>query len=118
MSVDAPIADTENWFIGEDRSLDFTVLDGDDVAVNITNYALEWVLRETPGSGTAAITKTTSDGITITDGPAGECRVAIADADTIDLSPGRYFHTLRRTDDGLETVLSFGQAVLQEAATR
>ena len=118
MSVDAPIADTENWFIGEDRPVGFTVVDADGVAVNITDYALEWVLRETPGSATATITKTTDSGITITDGPAGKCEVAIADTDTIDLSPGRYFHTLRRTDDGLETVLSFGQAVLQQAATR
>ena len=118
MSVDAPIADTENWFIGEDRSLDFTVVDGDDVAVNITDYALEWVVRETPGGATASITKTTSDGITITDGPGGVCRVAIADGDTLSLAPGRYFHTLRRTDADLETVLSFGQAVLQQAATR
>ena len=118
MSVDAPIADTENWFIGDDVPLDFTVVDENGDAVDITGYALEWVLRETPGSATATITKTTSDGITITGGPAGKCRAAIADTDTIDLSPGRYFHTLKRTDDGLETVLSFGQAVLQQAATR
>ena len=112
------MGDTETWVLGEDRTLECTVVDANGAAQHSTGYAVEWVLREAPNSATADITKTTGDGITITDGPAGECRVAIADTNTIDLSPGRYFHTLRRTDDGLETELSFGQAVLQEAATR
>ncbi len=119
MSVDAPIADTDNLFIGEDRSLEFTVVDAAGAAQDISGYALEWVMREAPNSTNAAITKTTGGGgITITDGPGGVCSVAIEDTDTLSLLPGRYFHTLRRTDDGVETVLSFGEAVLQQAATR
>jgi hypothetical protein len=118
MSEEAPIQQTDHWFIGEDRTLRFTVLDENDAVVDITGYALEWVMRERPATATAAITKTTGSGITITDGPNGLCEVTIADADTLSLSPGTYFHTLRRTDDGLETVLSFGEAILRQAATR
>ncbi len=118
MSVEAPILTTYNLFIGEDRTLRFTVVDANDAAVDITGYALEWVMRERPGSDMATLTKTTGSGITITDGPNGLCEVAIADANTLALDPGTYFHTLRRTDDGSETVLSFGDVILKQAATR
>lgn len=118
MSVEAPIPISDNFFIGEDRVLEFTVVDENDAAVDITSYALEWVLRRKRGSPSADITKTTGSGITITDGPNGVCEVAIDDTDTLTLSPEQYFHTLRRTDDGLETVLSFGDLFLQQAATR
>jgi hypothetical protein len=40
------------------------------------------------------------------------------DDDTIDLAPGTYFYTFRRTNAGAETVLAFGDAVLQQPATR
>ena len=118
MSIDAPIATADNWFIGEDRTLEFTVVDSAGTAQNITGWALEWVLRDAPGNATALLTKTVGDGITITDGAAGRCDVAIADTDTESLSPNLLFHTLRRTDDGLETVLAFGEALLKQAATR
>jgi hypothetical protein len=118
MSVEAPIATDKNLFIGEDRSLDFTVVDANGTAVDITSYGLEWVMRERAASATADITKTTSSGITLTDPTNGVCRVAIADTDTLALLPGTYFHTLRRTDDDSETVLSFGDVILRYAATR
>lgn len=118
MSVEAPISTTYNLFIGEDRTLRFTVVDANDAAVDISGYALEWVMREKPASATADITKATGSGITITDGPNGLCEVAITDADTLALLPGTYFHTLRRTDDDSETVLSFGDVILRYAATR
>lgn len=118
MSVEAPILTTHNLFIGEDRTLRFTVVDSAGAAVDITGYALEWVMRERPAAATATLTKTTDDDITLTDPTNGLCEVAVADTDTLSLSPGQYFHTLRRKDDGSETVLSFGDVVLKQAATR
>jgi len=87
----------------------------------ITGWALEWVLRDGPAGSTALITKTTNAGISITDGTNGICRVTVADTDTLTLVPGRsrrYYKTLRRTDEGFEEVLSFGDAILRQAATR
>ena len=122
MARDAPIRETDNWFIGEDQLLRFTIDDGaipTPAASDITGFALEWVLRLSPGGPVALIAKTTGAGIVITDGPNGVCEVAIDDGDTINLQPSaRYFHTLRRTDAGFETVLAFGDAVLRQAATR
>ena len=92
---------------------------------DITGWALEWVLRDGPAGATALITKTRTEtaeaGISITDGANGICRVTIADTDTLTLAPGRsrrYYYTLRRTDEGSEQVLSFGDAILRRAATR
>ena len=198
MSIESPITEDDNWFIGEDKLFEYYITtsprvrasktalkdataisvaplpealaNGDKVrfapageagvvatisaaasagatslAVNalsgtvhsgthggkvldITGWALEWVLRSSPGGTTALITKTTAagGGISITDGASGVCRVTIADTDTlnaagdppVELNPGRYYKTLRRTDDGTEVVLSFGEAVLRQPATR
>ncbi len=118
MSKDSPITKTDNWFLGEDRKLRFTVEDASGLAQDISGWTLEWVLRERPWGTQALITKTTGAGITITNASGGVCEVAIADDDTLSLPPGGYFHTLRRTNAGAETVLAFGDAVLQQPATR
>lgn len=114
MSKDSPIRQSDNWFIGEDRDLRYTVLDASAVAVNISGWTLEWVLREKPWGATALITKTPA----LTTPGSGICTVSIADDDTINLQPGIYYYTLRRTNAGAETVLAFGDAVLQQASTR
>ena len=118
MSKDSPIKQSDNWFIGEDRTLRFSVADSAGLAQNISGWTLEWVLRERPWGTQALVTKTTSAGITITNAAGGVCEVAVADDDTINLAPGAYFHTLRRTNAGAETVLAFGDAILQQPATR
>lgn len=118
MSTKSPVKNSDNFFIGEDRVLEFTIVDASDVAVNISGWSLEWVLRRDPSSSAATLTKTTVSGITITNGAGGVCQVAIADTDTIDMEPGGYHHTLRRADAGFETVLAFGPFDLQQADTR
>lgn len=119
MGVEAPISRALNWMIGEARSFDFSIFQADGVtAQNITGWALEWVLRPNPESNVAILTKTTGAGITITNGAGGLCSVAIARADTLALPPDIYAHSLRRTDSGSESVLSFGPAVLRYASTR
>ena len=84
---------------------------------DISAWTLEWVLREGP-AGAVQITKTVGSGITLTDAANGVLQVAIADSDTLTMSPKTYFYTLRRTGDGNEVVLAFGDAVLRQPATR
>lgn len=118
MSVEASIAKLDNWFIGEDKVFEFTVVDSDGAAQNITGWSLEWVLRQRPDRDAAVLTKTDGNGIALTTPASGICQVTITDADTLALSPGSYYHTLRRDDDNTEAVLSFGEAILRQAATR
>ena len=194
----APIEDSDNWFIGEDRTLDFYCVQGAPIVLtattpsggttlavepleealadntvlrfivprnrplpdrlvavtvggggaaagattvtvdaitahlrptngagyrvlNMTGYALEWVVRDTPGGATAHISKTTGGGsIVVGDGlgTGDKATVTIADTDTDDLPPRSYFHTLKRTTADNETVLAHGPALLKEAGTR
>ncbi len=123
MSREIDIAVDDHWFIGADQVFEFTVDDGVDPAgtnpVNIAAYALEWVLREDRDSTAAILTKATGgSGIVITDGANGKCQVTIDAADTLGLTPGIYFHTLRRTGTGTAVPLAFGKAYLRYAATR
>jgi hypothetical protein len=198
MSIEAPIGRVLNLFIGEDKTLTFYVMTGNDIttaasaaksattvqvaaltqplssgdkvrfgagggasgsagvgatlsaaaaigdtslAVNalpgaiarsvvgrkiqdITGYTMEWVLRAGPTAVSDLLTKTIGDGITITDAGNGICQVALAADDTADsdgviiIQPGDYFHTLRKTNAGDESVLAFGLAVLRLGATR
>jgi hypothetical protein len=41
--------------------------------------------------------------------------VSIADTDTDALQPKTYVHVLKRTDDGSESVLTFGSAYLRKS---
>lgn len=118
MSIEAPIAKSDNWFIGEDKIFEFTVVDSDGDIQDISGWSLEWVLRQRPDRDAAVLTKTDEDGIELTSPASGICQVTITDANTLALSPGSYYHTLRRDDDDSETVLSFGEAILRQAATR
>jgi hypothetical protein len=98
----------ENLFLGEDRTLQFTVTDAAGVVVNITGWTLQWKLEASQG-GTALVTKTG----TVTDGPNGVCTVTLAAADTVGLTAGPKWHVLARTDSGNASVLSYGAVALQ-----
>lgn len=116
MPKNAPFTLDDEWFTGKDKVLQFT----DTVPSNITGWALKFVLAQNPHRTEVLVTKTTTDGITITDGAAGVCQVTIADTDTDGL-PGSddpdYFYELTRTDAGSEDVLAFGTVVLRQSPT-
>ena len=44
MSKDSPIKQSDNWFIGEDRTLRFSVIDSAGLAQNISGWTL--ILRK------------------------------------------------------------------------
>lgn len=123
MTTTQAITYDDKFFTGKDASFNFTVLDDDGDPVDISTYALRWILVRYPVVEAAAswlVSKTTVSGITITDGPAGECTVTVDDDNTTTLqgsnSP-RYWHQLERTDAGLEDLLSCGPVVLRQSAS-
>lgn len=121
MSEYSPITDEDNWFIGEKKFIDFTIIKEDGNAANITTWDLEWTLRQAPGATTHMLQKTSVlGGITKTDPTNGICRVSIDADDTLDLGirGGRFSHALKRVDGANDAVLSFGEAVLKAAASR
>ena len=111
MSTESAISRNDHWFLGEKKVLHFTVVDSAGAAVNITGWALNWVLTDKPGT-TALITKTTSSGITITNGAGGVYQVTIDAADQTTLAAGTYYYRSWRTTSGSEQALAFGPVTL------
>lgn len=86
---------------------------------NVTGYTMEWVLRRGI-RGASLLTKTPS----IVDAALGIVKVALDRADTVSgagailIEPGRYQHTLRKTNTADESVLADGELALLLGATR
>jgi hypothetical protein len=127
-ATESAITESQHLFVGEDRSLVFDVTSDGTTPQTMTGWSLTWELLTRRG-GTILITKSTGgSGITIGNGSGTNDRatVVVSDTDTegiattlgvdIDQVAGTYFHVLRRTDSGSESVLAFGDVVLQQAS--
>lgn len=102
----ATTADIE-FVCGEDILVEDTV-----TGVNIAGWALAFAMARRYVDS-AALTKTTDDGITITNGAGGIFQITIADTDTVDLVIGDYVWDVKRTDAGQEAVLTRGTLTLK-----
>lgn len=128
MSIETPITAASNFFIGEDKTLSFTVYDPDATAdqiaaltatpQDVTGWTLAFNLRRDPESVDLTLQKTTDDDVVIIDAVGGQVDVYMHAADTSSLSPGVYFYTLRREDTDHHNDLAFGDFVLRLGAAR
>ncbi len=130
MAVETNVTEDNHIFLGEDKILEFTVLDDDEVTpIDVSGWDLLWDLRKADKtSGDALIEKTTAAGITITGvynvAPLVNTQrvlVTLADTDSdssTTLAAKTYRHALKRMDSGSETVLAFGDFVFLQATTR
>lgn len=93
-------------FVGEDKVFQYTIYQSDGVTPqDITGWTLSWTLAAS-SSGAALITVA---GV-ITNAAGGVLTVTVPDtpSGTDALSDGMYWHELKRTDAGSETVLAWG----------
>lgn len=121
MADEQNITAENEFFLGEDKTLTFTIYQSNGVtAQDITGWAISWMLKKdaTDDDVNAKITKTVGSGITLTTPLSGICTVTVADTDTASLRPGLYQHELKRTDDGFETVLAYGTCYLGRGVHR
>lgn len=121
MATKSDITADDDFFIGEDKSLVFTVTDAAGDALNISGWSLSWMVkrRRADADGSALIVKTTDDDIALTTPGDGVCTVLVADTDTDAMLPGTlYYHELKRTDAGFETVLAYGELTLRPSVHR
>jgi hypothetical protein len=121
MAIEAHITADDHVFIGEDKALVFNILQSDGkTPQDITGWTLGWMLKahEDDLDADALLNKTTSTSITLTTPIAGICTVSLADTDTEPLSPGKYYHELKRTTSGFEGILAYGRFVLRRALHR
>lgn len=114
------IDEDDAFFIGEDKSIIFTIYQADKRTHQaIAGWSTSWKLKRSLADPDvdALLTKTTASGITASTS-ASTFTVSVADTDTDSLEPGRYYHELKRTDAGAETVLSQGRCVLRRGVHR
>jgi hypothetical protein len=100
---------------GDDVTLSATATDSAGAAVNLTGSTLSWTLSD---GNVARVTKTTSDGITVTSAANGTFTVSLDTADTSDLEAGTYRHRATVTDasSNITTVLDGRARVLRDTA--
>ena len=115
MAIKTNIVLADEWHVGEDKVLTFTVRDANGAVVNITGWTLRFTMRITP---TFLLVKTTASGIVITDGPNGVCTVSVESEDytnaageTVEANT-KYDITLQRVDSTDDAMLSYGTARL------
>jgi hypothetical protein len=118
------LGDSADWFTGENKTLPFEIYSSNEATIqDVTGYTMRWVLRRRIDDDAILISKTTGAGtITITgsynsdpDTNTQRVNIITLPADTEFLQPGRYYHTLKRTDSGFATVLSYGDVHLKKA---
>lgn len=85
---------------GNDKTLNFSLLDQDDEIVDITGATIIWSLAKTAKSKTRIITYTSPTNVTIDDAAGGLFSVDIQAADTEPLQAGEYYHEARITSSG------------------
>lgn len=121
MAIQSNITASDEWYTGEDKQLVFTIYQSDGTtAQDVTGWALSWRLkkRATDADSASILTKTTVSGIALTTPASGIVTVTVDDTDTDSLAPQTYYHELKRTTAGNETVLAYGTALLKQALHR
>lgn len=109
MSETSPITKLHKWFAGEDKILQWIVLESDEDDVqDITGWTLEFRMALSEG-GTSVLTLDA----TVVNATAGLCRVQVPASDTSALAPKQYFYQLWRTNSGANAVVADGPAFLR-----
>lgn len=109
MSLHEPISRLDDWFVGEDKDIEYTVYQDNEVDLqDITGWTIQFRMA-TSISGVSVLTRNA-----VLDSPAGGiCIVQTAAADTNSLAPRKYFYTLSRIDSGFNAVIADGPCFLQ-----
>ena len=120
MATESPIRKTDGLFRGEDKVLQYTIVDSADVAVNITGWTFTWIMRAGASyAGTALLELTSAGGAcAITNAAGGIMTVTITDTQLDPIQPGTYYYELWRNNAGNETVLAYGDVTLRPSNKR
>ena len=118
MASELNIGGSGSLFVGEDKSLIIEVLDSLGVPVNVSGWSIIFDIRKKDSSPEAILSKTpTVQGVYNATRSVNTQRVAVQlTSANMDLfKEATYRHSLKRTDSGSETVLAWGNFVVQKA---
>lgn len=117
MAVESRIDADENWFVGEDKTLRFTFIEGDTDGIDTWPMALELHGRRAKAGDPPAWATSDVSGIPATDDAPAQALVTVNGDATQALGPGTVQFVLRRTDSGARAVLSYGSGTLRSAVS-
>ncbi len=80
---------------GNDKNLNFTLTDQDDVAVDLTGATIVWAMAHAAKNKSRLITYTSPTNLIITDAATGKFQVQVQDTDTENLKARDYYHEAR-----------------------
>lgn len=116
------ITGSDNWYVGTDHEFICEILNGDGTAaIDITGWSLSWMMKKRKADldAAAVLTKATGgNGIVIsgvfnavTASNLQRATITVQDTDYALIRAGSlYYHELKRTDGGTETILIEGTA--------
>ena len=112
MAVETPITRSQEWFVGEDKAIDWTILQADEITPeDITDWTIEFIMTQRADEPPVVLLL-----IAELDTPAsGTCHITIPRAYTASLPDGTNYYALRRTDEDANTILAYGDAELLPA---
>jgi hypothetical protein len=97
-------------FVGEDKTLRFEILDDDDIPVDITGWTIALVVKRAVSDTSAMISGTaTISGVYNASRSLNTQRASVVLTDTqMSVDEAKYRYSVKRTDDGGETILLHG----------
>lgn len=120
MASEVDVGGSGALFIGEDKTFRLEVLDSNEAPVDISGWTIQLLVRLRETSQAALLTKTaTISGVFNADRTVNAQRAIVEVADT-EISedafdPRMYRYSFKRLDDGSETILAYGNFVMQRA---
>lgn len=117
MAKEVNIRAADGFMKGEDKTIQWDIVDTSGSPVDMAAWTLSWVLRRAQNSGGTAILTKTPTAQTV-NSVASRARVVIAAADTSSLAPGAYAYSLARTDSGYRSILAYGYLILLPVTAR
>jgi len=112
-------------FIGEDKKLRLRNITGDDgLPLNVAGFEFVFAFKDDPSSPNALFEKSSDAneirvvGVfsAIAASNTQEIEVDLVGEDTLDLYKGKFHYSVRRSDIGARTVITYGTAMLDQAA--
>lgn len=113
MAAQVTIGGSGRLFVGEDKALRFEVLDSNGVPVDVAGWTIRFVVKSQ--THTVLIDKAASITGTYDANRIVNTQLAVVTLTDDDLSidEGVHQHSLKRTDSGNETVLVYGEYLMQ-----
>lgn len=102
---------------GEDKDIQISVYEDTDelISKDITDAIISWIVKKKVNSVESAILKSTTDGITITSASEGKFTIVLKALNTIDLSPGKYYHEAKMVLGNRTEIILVGEITLMDS---